>query len=854
MSSFYTNVIQRNGMLYTRGYDSGKQYFKKIRYRPSLWIEGDGPYSNLEGSRRLIKKDFKSIKESKDYLKLYDDAFEIWGDFPNQYKYISENWEDEISFDSGVIRVLNFDIECMAPPEGGFPHPDKANGPINAITMEYDGTYFTFGTEDYEVKRDDSKYIKCKDEADLLKNFVNLWSFIAPDVITGWNIEFFDVPYVVNRLRKVLGDKWVNKLSPWGIVDRRNSSYGQVGGFRVGHKKIERDSYDIKGITTLDYIALYKKFTFITRESYSLNNIAFEELGEKKLDYSEYENLFNLYEKNYDLFIDYNIKDVELVKRLDDKLKLLDLVYMMTYKAKCSYIDVLGTLKVWDVICYNYLRSNDIIIGANITEETKEFVGGYVKDTLVGRHKWVMSFDLTSLYPHLIMQYNISPETLKRRVPDIHIDDLLHKKIDPSKLLEGQETLTANGTIYDTSVRGFIPELMETYFKERKIAKNAMFSAKTPEERLTYQTKQHAIKILLNSLYGALGNRFFRHFSLDLAESITTSGQLSIRWIEEALNGYMNKLMKTEDYDYIVASDTDSVYVSFESLMEDVPLSERNDKVNFLDKIAKEKIQPFIDSSYEDLAKYLSAYEQKMFMDRENIADNSVFFAKKRYIMNVLDSEGDRYEEPKIKMMGIEAIKSSTPQSCRIALREFIKIMLNGSEEEAKEYYADFEKRFKSCSVVDIAFPRSANNLAKFYDSTSLFKKGTPIHVRGSLIYNYYIESFGLDSKYKYISDGDKIKFIYLKMPNPVKANVISVPEVLPPELGLDSYIDYELQFSKAFLMPVENMLKSINWNPKSDEESVDLWGNTIVAQTKHIKEKPKRVEEKINTLERFFT
>lgn len=810
MKRYYTNTIQQNGRIYTRGYDSGKQYFNKIKYKPSLWVKGNGDYTDISGKISLTKKSFRSIKESRDYIKQYTGVFDIYGDLQNQYKYIAESWVNEIEFDSSDIRVLNFDIETMSPPEGGFPYPDKANAEINAITIEYNNSYFTFGTGDYTPKADNSKYIKCDNEIDLLTKFVNLWSFISPDVITGWNIKFFDVPYIINRISKIISPEFANKLSPWGKVISKNvkTVFGK-----------EQQTYDILGVSNLDYVIIYKKFTFVTRESYTLNNIAFEELHEKKLDYSAYENLFNLYEKNYELFIDYNIKDVELVKRLDDKLNLLNLLYTTSYKAKCNYEDVIGTLKVWDVICYNHLINKKMVVQSKKESISRDFVGGYVKDSHVGRHKWVMSFDLTSLYPHLIMQYNISPETIIRKIDRITIDSLLNKEIDTKSLLSENESLSGNGVVYDTNKRGFIPELMELYFKERKNAKNLMLKAARSgdsDAEKKNDVKQMSLKILLNSLYGAIGNKYFRHFDVDMAESITTSGQLSIRWIDKALNGYINDIMKTDSYDYIVASDTDSVYVSFEKLIEKILPNASDEKItDFLDKISKEKLQPFIDNSYKELSVYMNAYEQKMYMDRENISNNAVFFAKKRYIMNVLDNEGTRYSEPKIKMMGIEAIKSSTPSICRKSLKEFIKIILNGTEKDAQDYYKNFKEEFKKTNYIDIAFPRTANNLDKFYDPTTLFKKGTPIHVRGSLLYNFAIKNMGIDSKYEYIENGTKIKFCYLKVPNPLKSNVISVPSVLPKELELDQYIDYNLQFEKAFLMPVENMLKSINWTPE---------------------------------------
>jgi DNA polymerase elongation subunit (family B) len=818
-SDFYTNAIVSRGKIYTRGYSEGKQYFRKTNFRPSLYELNEGYYKTLDG-RELSGREFHSIKASKEYVNQYkgvEGRSEIFGDFPHQYQYISQEWfKEKVNYDPNLIRVANFDIEVLPPPEGGFPYPENANGEVNAICLESENIYYVFGCGKYTPKNSNVKYLQCIDERDLLRKFVGMWNFISPDVMTGWNIEFFDIPYIVNRMDNLGMMDVAKSLSPWNDLFKKTSEqFGKT-----------RETYDIRGVTCLDYSALYKKFTYNQQESYSLNFISHAELGEKKIDYAEYSNLHNLYEKNYELFIDYNIKDVELVKRLDEKLNLLSLVYSMAYMAKCNFADTLGTIRIWDVICYNYLREQNIIVGSNHVSDSRDFVGGYVKDPQVGRHKWVMSFDLASLYPHLIMQYNISPEKINGKLNDkVTIDSLLNKEHGSEvvdDLVGGTDCVTPNGTLYTTSERGFIPSLMDRYFTDRKAVKGRMIqAAKDGDSDLEnkLQVEQMALKILLNSLYGALGNKYFRHFDVDMAESITTAGQLSIRWVERAINKYMNSVLKSDkEEDYIIAVDTDSVYVSFEKIMDSItwkPEQGVQEKTDFLDKIGSDQIQKVINDAYEELYIYTNAYEQKMDMDREAIADSSVFFAKKRYIMNVIDNEGVRYKDPKIKMMGIEAVRSSTPSVCRDALKEFIKIILNGTEKEAQDYYSDFKQKFNKTDFLNISFPRTANNIDKFFDPVTLYRKGTPIHVRGSIVYNHAIYKAGLGDRYESVENGDKIKFCYMRMPNTLQSNVIAIPSVLPPELDLEKYIDYDLQFEKSFLQPVQTMLKIIGWNHK---------------------------------------
>ena len=331
-----------------------------------------------------------------------------------------------------------------------------------------------------------------------------------------------------------------------------------------------------------------------------------------------------------------------------------------------------------------------------------------------------------------------------------------------------------------------------------------------------YNNFQMAKKIALNSAYGAVGNQYFRYYKLANAEAITLSGQVSIRWIENKVNGYLNKLLKTDEVDYVVASDTDSIYINFGPIVDQFFSHKVDDKakvVTILDQICQDKLEPFIEKSYEELASYVNAYDQKMQMKRENIADRGIWTAKKRYILNVWDSEGVRYEEPKLKIMGIEAVKSSTPAPCRTMIKDALKLMMNGTEDEVIEFIDNSRSQFMKLPPEDIAFPRTVSNVNKYKAHSTIYAKGTPIHSRGALLFNHYIKERKLDNKYSLINNGEKIKFCYLKKANPIRENVISFISDFPKELGLDRYIDYDLQFEKAFLEPVKVILDSIGWN-----------------------------------------
>jgi len=332
-----------------------------------------------------------------------------------------------------------------------------------------------------------------------------------------------------------------------------------------------------------------------------------------------------------------------------------------------------------------------------------------------------------------------------------------------------------------------------------------------------------ARKIQLNSAYGAIGNQYFRYYKLANAEAITLSGQVSIRWIENKMNRFINKILKTEDVDYVIASDTDSIYLNLGPLVEVIYKGREKTNesvVTFLNKICEMEFEKYIESSYETLAKYLNAYDNKMVMKRENIADRGIWTAKKRYILNVWDSEGVRYEEPKLKMMGIEAVKSSTPAPCRTMIKDALKLMMNGTEDEVIEFIDDSRTKFKSLPPEEIAFPRTVSNVRKYHSYTTIYGKGTPIHCRGALLFNHYIEKKKLTNKYSLIANGEKIKFLYLKKPNIIQENVLSFIQDFPHELGLDKYIDYDLQFEKSFVEPLKTILDAIGWNV---EKTVNL-------------------------------
>ncbi len=839
MSDFYTNVCVSGKFILFRGVENDRRVRRKIEYRPTFYL-----LSQEQTDTRTLNGDFVkpiqpgNISECRDFLKRYEsvDNFPVFGNNRYEYAFIADTFADDILWDVNKVSIAYLDIEVGS--ENGFPEPRDAAEEITAITIKLKGNYFVFGCGDYIKHRDDVHYAKCRDELDLIRRFLDFWARFHPDVISGWNIKTFDIPYLVNRITKILGESEAKKLSPWNYLDKREAYI----------MNREHMIYDIVGVATLDYIELYRKFTYAQQESYRLDNIAHVELGEKKLDFSEFETLHQLYKQDYQKFIEYNIKDVELVEKLEDKMKLIELALTLAYDNKVNYDDVFTQVRMWDAIVYNYLKRKNVVIPQMKKGDKKTaYEGAYVKEPLLGMHNWVASFDLNSLYPHLIMQYNISMESLiePAKYTDemkdfignkrINVDTLLSQQIDTTALKNMGVTLTPNGQLFSIKEQGVMPEIMDSMYKDRTRYKKLALEAKKKIETVLddknqvkylenqisrYNNLQLAKKVTLNSAYGALGNQYFRFFDTRIAEGITTAGQLSIRWIEQKINKYMNVLLKTGNEDYVIASDTDSIYLNLGPIVDKFFPNTTDTKkvIRFMNKICEEKIQPFIDQSYEELKEYVNAYQQRMEMKRESLADKAIWTAKKRYILNVYDSEGVAYAKPKLKIMGLEAVKSSTPSACRTKIKEAINIIMTQTQDDLHRFIEKFRADFKKMPVEDIAFPRSVNGLSEYADDNSIFKKGTPIHVKGALVYNHFLREMNLTKRYQVIQEGEKIKFIYLKQPNLFNNNTLAFLSGLPKQLDAEQYIDYDLQFEKSFIEPLSIILSTINWQTEKIE------------------------------------
>jgi DNA polymerase elongation subunit (family B) len=834
MSNFYTSICLLGDDILFRGYEHGERVQYREKSRPVLFLvpqaqQKKSKYKTLD-NRNAFPKQFDGAREAREFIKTYDGAvgLDVHGYERFVYQHIAQKYPGEIDYDMSQMQIWTIDIEVAC--ENGFPDVEASQEEMLCITMKNFNTKetITWGTREFVTPKD-VEYRVFWTEQEMLQNFHKWWTENTPDIITGWNNNLYDIPYICRRIERVLGEKWKKSLSPWNrVVDREIKMMGRTN-----------IAYEITGVAILDYLDLYKKFTYTNQESYRLDHIAMVELGDKKLDHSQFENFKDFYTSDWQRFVEYNIHDVNLVDMLEDKMKLIELAVTMAYDAKVNLDDVYSQVRMWDTLIYNDLKGRNIVVPPRLTtKKDDKYAGAYVKEPIPGSYDWVVSFDLNSLYPHLIMQYNISPETLlDERHPTVTVDKILNQEI----VFDSDSCVCANGAQYRKDTLGFLPQMMQRIYDERTIYKKRMLAAKqslenatTPEETLALQKDvskfnniQMARKIQLNSAYGAIGNQYFRYYSLANAEAITLSGQVSIRWIQNKMNTYLNKILRTTDVDYVIAADTDSIYLNLGPFVDKVFKGrEASDEsiVGFLNKVCEVEFEKYIGDSYETLATYVNAYDQKMVMKRENIANRGIWTAKKRYILNVFDSEGVRYKTPKLKINGIEAVKSSTPAPCRTAIKDALKVIMNGTEDELQKFIADFRKRFENMPVEEIAFPRGCNNVSKNSSPATIYGKGCPMHVRGALLYNFYIKKRKLAHKYPLIQEGEKIKYVMLRTPNKINENVISFFQTLPTEFGLDKSIDYDLQFKKSFLDPLTVILDTIGWKPEKINTLEALW------------------------------
>jgi DNA polymerase elongation subunit (family B) len=850
---FYTNVQLSGNNICVREVDeNGNRKKYRVPFCPKLYTPTNKPakFWTLSG-QGLEELSYESIKDAKEFTKRYEDVqgFEVFGNTMYQYAWITESFPTALEADMQKMSIISLDIEVNS--TNGFPEPTEAKEKVLSFVIKHwaSGQRYVCAVnpDRMGVPYDPTtrgipgkiNYLECKDEEELLDAFIHIWKKLQPDIITGWAIKTFDIPYLVNRLLVLRGEGAANFLSPWGYIQKKSVTWLNQ----------EVPTYEISGVSNLDYMFIYKKNTFVPRENWKLDYIATVELGEGKVAYEGPIQAF--YEQDFHKFVDYNIQDVDLIDKLDDKLKLVSVVMDVAYYAKVNYEDVLSQTRVWDMKINNRLLEKNVVIPqSKHNVKGEKYEGAYVKAPIPGLYKWIVSVDFASLYPNLIRTFNIGMETKHDYISGINQHTMLTEEsyiVNAMKdSISNDLCLAANGVRYTRSELSLYSELLAEVFgnriafkKRAKVAKSKIEALKSKEQtpdvlreidslgfEVSYCTvKDKVMKVLMNSLYGAIGCEYFRHYDVQNAEAVTISGQYVLKYVENATNVHLNKSFKTKNVDYVVYCDTDSMYINLESLVINLGLENKpvEKVINFLDAFCKKELQPFIDQTCLDVIQNkVNGVGDNLKMVRDVIADVAIWTAKKRYIMNVYDSEGVRYDQPQMKMMGIEAIKSSTPGPCRKKLEEAIKIIISGDKKQLVDLVQDFRREFKTLELKTIALPTGVNGIEDYPMTNGQFKSKTPWHVKASLTHNVMVEKHGL--KTKPIASGEKIKVIFLKTPNPAGSPSIAFVGTLPKEFQIDAFIDYDTQFGKSFLEPLKLITEAINWNVENSRSLEDFF------------------------------
>lgn len=735
-----------------------------------------------------------------------------YGFTSNDSDFISETYTDEIHFDVSKILFFTIDIE-VEQDEYGFPSPKEARTPINVLTIHVslDNTYHVFCFKDFTQKIVEGvsivKHI-FEDEYQMLLGVLDFFAAYKPDVLTGWFSNNFDIPYLLNRIRRVgvKDEKFKSalyKLSPFNIV-RCNSGFTE---------------FEIVGVSTIDFVDVFKKLTFGER-SYALNAVASDYLGVEKLE-NPYKNFKDFYEKDWDLFVSYNIRDVELVVRLMEKTNYFSIVFGLAYLTKSNYDNVFGTLKVWENYICNELKKDNVFVKQkkyNVLKDDRSIVGGYVKEPVVGLHKWLVSFDANSLYPSIIRTFNLSPETQYIPNADTPLDLLsianhkvafsdesLKVLLDKhSKILKKYNlTLTSNGQLFKQDKQGLFPRLCEHVYNQRVETKNEMKrlkkynyenGIKDTKKIDMLDVKQHAYKILLNSLYGAQANKYFMFYNPDIAEAITTTGQFFIQCIGEQVGDKLDALSGTKGS--LVYVDTDSNYLTLTNIFKKLNLEKEDTKtlIEYAHNFSNDIIQKYIKQTLKQFHTAFNVFNPNVLeMKREKICESGFWIAKKRYALRVWDDEGLRLTESKYAVTGLENKRSSTSSFAKQHLNKLIEALLSGNKEKAVECYKNAETEFynyvKQGKLQEIALPIGVNNIP----TSQTIEKGLPQHVKGAIIFNNYIRQNGWAMRYKEITSGDKVFKLFLDGNVP-----FCIPQNVEDE-DIYQHLPFPLDSSKLF-------------------------------------------------------
>lgn len=834
----YQNIFYDNekNQMHLWDDDGGYTVFKHKRYG---YIEDmSGTAVSLKG-KRLKRVGKWSDQDMQDGL-IHE------GDINPEMRVLIDNYLDSDEPSNGH-KIMVLDIEVSM--EEGKPSIEKAENPITAIS------FYSSHTDTYVAlihdrngkiknnKRDNVDIISCKTEEAMLSRFISMYSDLSPSIITGWNIDYFDIPYIFHRLQRVLGADAACLLSPIGIVKWLDY----------------RQRYRLAGVSCLDYLALYKKFTFSEEPTYNLDAIATKELKMGKIKYEG--TLDTLFETDIEKFLEYNINDVKLVKMIDDNLKFIDTAMNICHKGHVPYEDVYYSSKFLEGAMLVYMKKLNMVAPSNLNRDKEhngeKFEGAYVKPPVPGKYDWVYDLDMTSLYPSVIMTLNISPETKIGRVEGWDAQEFIRgtektytlhvgnktSKIDQNQvrslLDDGKFSISSNGIVYDVKKKGIIPAILETWFAERVEYKNLMKKYGDSGNKKMYQyfkARQYVQKVLLNSLYGVLGLPVFRFYDLDNATAVTLTGQEIIKYSEKMANYYYNKELGTNT-DHVIYVDTDSNYISALPLImhrhSDVNLQNEDVMTMHVLTIATE-MQKFINDSFSLFSKkFLNVDKHQFNIKQEMVAKSGIFLGKKRYALAAINDNGMTVN--KLEVKGIDTVRSDFPPAFRTLLTTMLKDMLNNVDKKIiDENLLTFKKNIRILSLSDVAKPTSVQNVKKYtikpkntkYMSSvdggfKNYAKGSPAHVKAAIMYNNLLKYYNLTDKYSEIEDADKIRWVYLTQ-NEFDIDALAFKGYEDPPMIMDfvnAHINHEKMFDSIFSDKLQDLYSALKWTLPSENE-----------------------------------
>jgi len=804
---------------------------------------------------KLKKKKFKNQSDRSRYIK-DNGIIRVFENMGVQQQFLIDTyWQDneKDDFSQFPLKVYFVDIETHSPDE--MPDPANPKDPINIITIynTSDDRFYTWGTKQYIKPLDNTTYFYCKTERELFQKFLDFFTADYPDILSGWNSTFFDVPYIINRITKILGEDEMRRLSPVGSI-RSRTFMGKFGR--------EQTQWHVEGLSCVDYLDIYRRFCPVLRESYKLDAIGEIELGENKIDYGDTD-LASLADDNWELFVEYNIQDVNLLVKLEKKLQYLQLLRMIAYAGLTTFEGALGSLSVITGLCAIRARTKDKRIPTFIKDvkEDSQNAGAYVGEPQRGFQEHVVSFDANSLYPNTMITLNLSPETKIGSIIDKTDENVTVKHVNGSTytltnekfaefIKKEQIAISRARILFTQKEKGIIPITVDHYYNKRVEIKKHLSKAKRAaigikEDTEEYKKmqdeidnlniRQHTIKILINTIYGYFGNKHSPLGDDELAESITLTGQAVIKQSNQILIDYIKQKANLTDevisqQTPIIYNDTDSSYISIKHLIKALGIETKDSKGNVSKEYYKavQDIEDHLNKQIKDWGqKALGSTDCRLVFKREAIADVGLFLQKKRYVLHVLDVEGIPCD--KFKYTGVEVVRTSMPAPIKPYVKRIIETMLTTkSLTETNKVFNETYTIFKSLPVEDIASVMGIKGYEKYARESKSFDtvKRMPIHVKAAYYHNLLVEKFGIERKYEKISSGDKIRYFYVSKPNKYGITTIGYKYYYPKEFAEIFQPDYELMFEKMIFSVIERFYEAVDWNIKNpgNQAQTDLF------------------------------